>query len=239
MYPLIKPSRFFAAIVAAVVIMVSAGGATANDVIAERMAEAVPSLTPDSITPSPMPGMFEVRYGTEIFYVSEDGGLLFQGNLIDLETRANLTEKARQDVRQELFAAIPDSELTVYAPTGTVRHTLNVFTDPNCTFCRQFHNDIQRYVNAGVKVRYFMFPVLGRESPTIMRNIWCSDDRNTAMDRAKAGRSIPDRECTTPLDEHMALGRQLGINGTPATVTNTGLLISGFRAAPEMLLMLE
>jgi len=226
-------------IACASVFLVATNTLTANDTIAQRMSEVVPSTSPDLIEPSAMPGLFEVRYGSEILYVSDDGRFLLQGSLINLETRENLTEKARRSMRAEAFAAIPDSDLTVYTPTVPVRYTLNVFTDPNCTYCRQFHREMRTYLNAGVKIRYFQFPVLGRQSPQIMRDIWCADDRNEAMDRAKAGMAIAESTCETPQDAHMALGREMGISGTPALVSDAGLLIPGFRPAPETLLLLS
>lgn len=212
--------------------------ALATDAIQQRMAEVVPTISPDSIVASDIAGIYEVRYGTDIFYVSEDGRYLLQGHLIDLQTRENLTENTRRGVRAELFAAIPDAELTVFEPAGTVRHTINVFTDPNCPFCRQLHQEMDAYLKAGVKVRYFMFPVLGRQSPDLMRDIWCAESRTDAMDRAKSGRAVQTADCPTPAEEHLALGRDLGITGTPATITDDGQLISGYRPAIEVIQVL-
>lgn len=211
----------------------------ANDRVMARMAEVVPEVSPDSILPAPIPGMFEVRYGTDIFYVSDDARFLFQGNLIDLEGRSNLTEVTRQGIRANYFSVIGDADLTVFEPEGEVRHVLNIFTDPQCPHCRRLHQEMAQYLDAGIKVRYFILPVVGRDSPVVMRNIWCAEDRPAAMDLAKSGRPVPDAECATPADDHLALARELGINGTPATVTDTGLLVSGYRPAFEMLLMLE
>ncbi|TVP90605.1 MAG: DsbC family protein [Thioalkalivibrio sp.] len=213
--------------------------ALATDAIERRLAEVVPTVSPDSIEPSGIPGVYEVRFGTDILYVSEDGRYLLQGSLIDLDTRENLTDKSLRSVRAEIFEGIPDDELTVYVPEGEVRHVINVFTDPNCPFCRQMHEDMQAYLDAGVKVRYLMYPVLGRESPTIMRDIWCADSRTDAMDRAKAGRSVPSADCPTPSERHLALGQELGISGTPATISDGGQLISGFRPAVEVIQALE
>lgn len=213
--------------------------ALATEAIERRMAEVVPTLSPDVIQASGIPGIYEVRYGTDIFYVSEDGRYLIQGNLIDLENRENLTEQARRGVRAEIFAEIPDAELTVYVPEREVRHVINIFTDPNCPFCRQLHEEMQTYLNAGVKVRYFMYPVLGRQSPTIMRDIWCAESRTDAMDLAKAGSAVPSADCPTPADQHLALGRELGITGTPATITGGGQFISGYRPAIEVIQALD
>jgi thiol:disulfide interchange protein DsbC len=221
------------------VALLAAAPLYANEAIQQRMTEVVPGLSPDSIRAMDMDGVFEVRYGTDIFYLSADGRFLLQGSLIDLEARENLTEKTRRGVRSEIFAGIPDEELTVYVPDGEIRHTINVFTDPNCPFCRRQHEEMLAYLEAGVKVRYFMFPVLGRESPAVMNNVWCAANRTDAMDRAKAGLRVPQGDCPTPMDTHMSLGRELGITGTPATVTDSGQQISGYRPVAEMLQLLE
>ncbi|WP_018864772.1 DsbC family protein [Thioalkalivibrio sp. ARh3] len=205
--------------------------AAATDAIEERMAQVIPDAEIDSIQETGMEGVFEVRYGTEIFYVSGDGQYLLQGNLIDLETRDNLTQESLRGVRADMFAAIDDGELVVYSPNGDTRGVLNVFTDPNCPYCRELHQDIPQYLEAGIKVRYLMFPVLGRDSPQIMDRIWCADDREDAMDRAKVGDKLEDIDgsCDTPQDMHMALGQQLNVRGTPALITEDGQQMSGYQ----------
>ncbi|MFO7954700.1 DsbC family protein [Thioalkalivibrio sp.] len=203
----------------------------ATEAIEETMAGVIPDAEIDSIRETPMEGVYEVRYGTEILYVSEDGRYLMQGNMVDLETRENLTQSALSDVRADMFAAIDDSELVIYAPDGETRGVLNIFTDPNCPYCREVHQDLPEYLAAGIKVRYLMFPVLGRDSPEIMDRIWCADDRQEAMDRAKEGDKLDDIDgsCSTPQDQHMAMGQQLGLRGTPALITEGGQQMSGYQ----------
>ncbi len=205
--------------------------ALATEAIEESLNRLIPNAEIDAIESTPLDGMYEVRYGTDIFYVSEDGRYLLQGALIELETRDNLTERSRNHVRAGLFADIDDSELTVYTPNGEQRGVLNVFTDPNCPYCREVHQDMPEYLDAGIKVRYLMYPVLGDRSPEIMNRIWCADDREDAMDRAKAGDPLSDMDgsCATPQNEHMTLGQALGIRGTPALITEHGAQISGYQ----------
>ncbi|WP_018872249.1 DsbC family protein [Thioalkalivibrio sp. ALJ16] len=203
----------------------------ATDAIEEYMSRVIPDAEIDSIQSTPVDGIYAVRYGTDIFYVSGDGRYLMQGTLIDLETRENLTQSALSGVRADMFAALEDSELVTYAPNGDTRGVLNIFTDPNCPFCRDIHQDLPEYLAAGIKVRYLMFPVLGRDSPQIMDRIWCADDREDAMDRAKAGDKLDDIDgsCATPQDEHMVMGQQLGLRGTPALITDSGQQMSGYQ----------
>ncbi|WP_019627193.1 DsbC family protein [Thioalkalivibrio sp. ALJT] len=203
----------------------------ATEAIEESMARVIPGAEIDSIQSTPVDGIYAVRYGTDIFYVSADGRYLMQGTLMDLETRENLTQEALSGVRADMFAAIEDRELVTYSPDGDTRGVLNIFTDPNCPFCRDIHQDLPEYLAAGIQVRYLMFPVLGRDSPQIMNRIWCADDREEAMDRAKEGDKLNDIDgsCATPQDEHMALGQRLGLRGTPALISDTGQQMSGYQ----------
>ncbi|WP_028492165.1 DsbC family protein [Thioalkalivibrio sp. ALE19] len=211
--------------------------AQASEAIEQAMSQAIPDAEIDSIQSTPLEGIKEVRYGTEIFYVSEDGRYVMQGSLIDLQTRENLTEQAKGGARAELFAAIDDSELVVYEPNGETRAVLNIFTDPNCPYCRDIHADLPEYLEAGVKVRYLMFPVLGQDSPEIMNRTWCADDRQAAMDRSKEGDKLTDLDsgCATPQDEHMQLGQSLGVRGTPALFTENGEMLAGYVEPEEVL----
>jgi thiol:disulfide interchange protein DsbC len=222
------PKRIFPVAVALAAISTPA---LATDAIETTLARVIPNAEIDSIKASPLEGVYEVRYGTDILYVSEDGRYLLQGNLIDLDTRENLTQAALSGVRAEMFADIKDRELVVYSPSGETRGVLNIFTDPNCPYCRQIHQDLQQYLDAGIKVRYLMFPVLGEDSPEIMNRIWCADNRQEAMDRAKQGDKLSETEgsCATPQDQHMGLGRQLGLRGTPALITGSGEQLSGYQ----------
>lgn len=222
------PKRIFPVAVALAAISTPA---LATDAIETTLARVIPNAEIDSIKATPLEGVYEVRYGTDILYVSEDGRYLLQGNLIDLDTRENLTQAALSGVRAEMFSGIKDRELVVYSPSGETRGVLNIFTDPNCPYCRQIHQDLQQYLDAGIKVRYLMFPVLGEDSPEIMNRIWCADDRQEAMDRAKQGDKLSevDGSCATPQDQHMGLGRQLGLRGTPALITGSGEQLSGYQ----------
>ena len=46
-----------------------------------------------------MPGLYEVVLSTRVLYVSADGQYLIRGDLIDLQTRRNLSEDKRKGAR--------------------------------------------------------------------------------------------------------------------------------------------
>ena len=68
-----------------------------------------------------------------------------------------------------------------------------------------------------------------------MEYVWCADDRNHAMDLAKALAPVPERRCKNPVAEQYQLGRELGVRGTPAIFLEDGTLVPGY-LPPDRLL---
>src|SRR5690606_38667024 len=103
------------------------------------------------------------------------------------------------------------------------------------------HAEMSEINERGITVRYLLFPRTGVDSPSYHKavSIWCAEDRNAAMDEAKLGRDIPTRNCENPVREHLALGEQLGIQGTPALVLESGDMLPGYRPVDEPVALLE
>ncbi|MCK4705980.1 MAG: thioredoxin fold domain-containing protein, partial [Gammaproteobacteria bacterium] len=56
----------------------------------------------------------------------------------------------------------------------------------------------------------------------------CAKDRNNALDLAKSGTKIEALKCDNPIQNHLALARQIGIRGTPAIILETGEMLPGY-----------
>lgn len=211
----------------------AAANAPSTDVraaIAERL-----DVKPEDIRPSPVPGLFEVVSGTEVGYVSADGRFYIDGDVFDMATRANLTEERRRSGRAALLKGIHDEDTIVFAPKG-YKYTVNVFTDVDCGYCRKLHAEITELNRLGVKVRYLMYPRNGpgTEAWKKAEAVWCSDNRNDALTRAKRGEAVSARACDTPVATQYALGQEVGIRGTPGIVTDRGDYIAGYMPAPRL-----
>lgn len=210
------------------------------DHLRERLANIIPG-TPDVIVKTPIDGFYEARYGANIIYMSADGRYAMQGNLVDLETRDNLTETSRTVARADLIRQIDEATMLVYAPDGDVKHTITVFTDVDCPYCQRMHDEIAQLLDEGIKVRYILFPRSEAGSPSYMKSesIWCAEDRKQAFDTAKGGKQIQAESCDNPIAEHRAIGESLGISGTPAIVLESGDMIPGYRPATELAVILD
>lgn len=217
----------------------SASGDEQDDI--GRILEEFPELSADAIGPSPMDGIYEITLGSRLAYVSADAKYLIQGDLYDVKTEENLTENRRMVSRLRSLDKVSESSMIVFEPEETL-HTITVFTDIDCGYCRKLHREMDGYNEQGIKVRYLFFPRSGPQTASWFKaeEVWCADNRNTALTTAKAGGTVESEDCgATPVAEHYQLGRTFGIQGTPAIVADTGELIPGYVSADELVKYLE
>lgn len=206
-----------------------------------KLDQMLPGGTPEGIRPTAVPGLWEVSVGLNVVYFSADGSHFFRGELIDADSGQNLTELAVRSKRLEALDALGEEGMIVYAPQKETRHTITVFTDVDCGYCRKLHSGMAEMNRLGIKVRYLAFPRAGVGSPTFrkMAAVWCAKDQRKAMDAAKAGQPVADADCDHPLADHLALVRALGLSGTPALVLEDGRLVPGYVPPDRLLAMLE
>jgi thiol:disulfide interchange protein DsbC len=206
-----------------------------NAAIRQSLGKVLPGVTPDQIKPSPMQGVSEVLVGPRLFYISDDGKYLLQGSLIDLNTRKDISEERRKDIRLDAINKIGADNMIVF-PAEKERHTITVFTDIDCGYCRKLHKEIDQFNAEGITVRYLMFPRSGINTPSYDKavSVWCADDRRAALTHAKAGDEIDARKCDNPVKEQYELGGLLGVTGTPALILDNGELLPGYVPAKRL-----
>lgn len=200
----------------------------------------LPGTTPDSIKPSVIAGMYEVSFGATVLYMTQDGRYLLRGDLIDAERGENLTELTRGQARLKIVGAIDESSMIVYAPKQA-KHTITVFTDPDCAYCRKMHSEMQEYNKRGIKIRYLAFPRSGVDTPSYEKSVsvWCAKDRATTMTRAKRGDEIAKKTCDDPVRLHLQAAREIGISGTPTLILEDGSLVPGYVPAERLAEILD
>lgn len=211
-----------------------AAGDLSDPAFREKVAGRIPGVQAEDIQPSPVPGVYRVRRGETVGYVTADGRHLFDGDLIELASGENLSDAARRRWRRDAIAGVPESSMLVFEP-GTVRHTLTVFTDVDCPHCRRLHAAMDRLLAADIRVRYLFYPLDGPESRSFEKAeaVWCADDRHRALTRAMRGEAPADGDCETPVVDHLRLAAQtLGLEGTPVILLESGRLLSP-RLLPE------
>lgn len=232
------------AMLATMVLASTAQAGNADDV-QEHIVEAVRTLNPalevNAVHETPIAGLYEVVIGSQIAYFSEDGRYLIQGELIDLVEQRSMTEARLQEQRLPRLQQVPDEEFIIYPAVGETQHRVIVVTDIDCPYCRRMHGEMERINELGIEVRYLQMPRAGVASPSYRKavSVYCNDDQNAAMDRAKGGEDPPVRDCDNPVQRHMALTAELGIRATPTVIFENGATHPGYLEAERLLEIAE
>ncbi|MEW8440217.1 MAG: DsbC family protein [Candidatus Thiodiazotropha taylori] len=188
-----------------------------------------------SITPSAVDGLYEVMVGPQLYYVTADGKHLLNGKLFNIEKREDLTTPKISKAKAVYIESIGEDNMVIFAPKE-YKHTITVFTDIDCGYCRKLHEEMKDYNDLGIRVRYMMYPRAGIGSESFQKavSVLCADDRNEAMTLSKAGEEIPLKNCENPVRDHFQLGQLLGVNGTPAIFLQNGDMLPGYVPAQKM-----
>jgi len=209
----------------------------------KQLASRFPALANAKITPTPSPHLVQVVFGNDIAYATKDGRFLLLGEMVDVLTRTNLTRAEHERIQASanpqvasLLRSLREDQMIIMGPSRP-KVTMTVFTDVDCTYCARFHLDVPELNRHGVRVRYLLYPRAGVGSDSYRRAIavWCSSDRVKAIGRAKAGQPIAMKTCAHPVDKHIRLAEQLGVNGTPTIFLDNGRRIGGYMPARQML----
>ncbi len=203
--------------------------------IRKNIAERLPDFPKiDEVTKTPIPGLYELRIGTDILYSDEQGNHLIEGSVIDTRTRANLTQARENKLTAIDFASLPLKDAIVWKQ-GTGARRIAVFADPNCGYCKKFERDLQQIKD--ITVYTFLIPILGGDSPEKSANIWCAKDKaRTWLDWMLEGKAPPRSmgQCETPIARNLALSRKHKVNGTPAIVFEDGTRVPGALSAEQL-----
>ena len=197
--------------------------------VEEKIRGLVPNTATIAVAETPIPGLLQVQINSEVIYVTADGQYLVQGQIINLDTRMNITDQAKSGIRKATLTGLNPEEQISFAPEN-IDYDLLVFTDIDCGYCRKLHNQMAEYNDNGIAIHYLAFPRAGVGSASFEKyvSVWCADDQQAAMTLAKNGGETEALSCSNPIAEQYDLGRELGVTGTPAILTSDGMLIPGY-----------
>lgn len=211
----------------------------------EELAATLVGVDASEVAESPVDGMYEVAVGSNVAYVTSDGRYLLQGDLYDLVTNENVTESRRARERVSMLSGVDRADMIVFSPEPEdVDHTITIFTDIDCGYCRQFHSEIAKVNDLGIAVQYLFYPRTGPETESWYKadRVWCTGagERNDYLTAAKLGGEIPEDSCeTTPVNDHYELGKAVGVRGTPTVFSDSGVQLGGYLPPDDLLERLE
>jgi thiol:disulfide interchange protein DsbC len=208
-------------------VAIAAHADSADKAVREAFHSLVPNTTIDQVVKSDLPGFYEVVVAGQVVYISADGKFLLQGNLYNVAQKKSLTDARIAGIRADALRQLPASKKVSFAPEHP-KHTVTVFTDVDCPYCRQFHKQIEGYNKAGIAVNYVLFPLdihPGSDKKAVA--VWCAKDRNAAYTSAMQGQDPGKGTCNNPVAETKALALTLGIDSTPTILAEDGTHVNG------------
>lgn len=185
----------------------------------------------ESVKKTPYLGLYEVVVGGELLYTDEKATYFFFGHVVDPQTRQSLTSERLQQIKDARRISIDSLPLdhAIKTVKGNGKRRLAVFSDPNCPYCKRLEKELTKITD--VTIYTLLFPVLNGSLPTAT-SIWCSADRLKAWDDFMLRDIAPTgKNCDTPIETLLQVGKKNGINGTPTLIFADGSIIPGMITA--------
>lgn len=199
--------------------------------------ESLPKI--DEISRTPLPGLFEVRLGTDIFYTDAEGSFAVRGEIFDLKSRRNLTEERIDKLTAIDFASLPLKD-AVLIRQGSGARKVVVFSDPNCGYCKRLERDL--LVLKDVSIYTFLYPILGPDSSARSKDIWCAKDPAKVWRAWMVDGQVPAKVSTScdiaAIERNTEMGKKYKVQGTPAMVFEDGSRAPGAIPAAQIELRL-
>lgn len=216
----------------------------------EQQIDAVRAALPQSLDVKeivPLVGtpFYRLRLNDDtLVFTTADASSFLVGDIFVLKNERfiNLSESLLNRERLAMLEEVAFDDMIIFPADGDTRGIMYVFTDIDCGYCRRLHQEIASYQSLGIEIRYLAWPRcgVGSNCPSYQKavNVWCAEDRQQAMTRAKAGQNVPYAKCANPVREQFALGRKLGIQGTPFMMLDNGVGIPGYQPATSVVELL-
>lgn len=219
---------------AALAVTAIASAQTPEATLRKNLGERLPQFQKiDEVSKTPVPGLYEVRIGNDLFYSDAEGNYLIQGEMLDTRQKRNITRERLDKLTAIAFDSLPLKDAFTLV-RGNGKRKLAIFEDPNCGYCKHFERDLQKVDN--ITVYIFLYPILGNDSAEKSRAIWCAKDKGRAWLDWMVRDQLPmGGGCdTAALSRNMELGKKHRVTGTPTLVFEDGTRVPGAIPAAQV-----
>jgi thiol:disulfide interchange protein DsbC len=197
---------------------------------------------------SPLTGICELALdagrGPAILYFDVAKTHLIFGNLVDLKTMANLSEKSVMEIRDKKkidISKIPLGSALVLGDAKADKKVI-IFTDPDCPYCGNLHKTMKQIVEKRKDIAFYikLFPMeFHKDAYWKSVSIICANSMQLLEDCFDK-KEITKTECKTEeVNDTLKLGRSFGIDGTPAIILPDGKLRMGSMPEDELLKLID
>ncbi|MDO9225573.1 MAG: DsbC family protein [Pseudomonadota bacterium] len=206
--------------------------------IRQSIESRFPGTKVTEINKSVLPSIFEVvmesQQGPVVAYTDDKGRYVLVGDLLDIKTERNFTRERMDKLNEVKFDSLPLKQ-AIKIVKGNGKRRLAVFSDLDCPYCKKLEAELEKVDN--VTVYTFLYPLpMHPDAPRKSKQIWCSKDRVAAWNDYMQKGKLPTGkgDCDNPIDENLALGAKLRIDGTPAMIFANGKRVPGYMPAARL-----
>jgi len=185
----------------------------------------------DHVVKTQYAGLYEIVIDGQLLYTDEKGLYLFDGSIIEIKDRRNLSDERRRKLFAINFDQLP-LNLAVKKVKGNGKRKMAYFTDPNCSYCKRLEKELAKV--SDVTLYIFLYPIFPSSGETV-RNVLCSKDPVKAWDELMLNEIAPaSATCEATSDKVLALGKKLRVNGTPNLIFGNGTQSPGYLPVEEL-----
>ena len=213
-----------------------------ND-IKQAIESRFPGTKVGSIAKSAINGVFEVitdsPQGPLVIYSDDKGEYVMVGDMLHLSAKRNLTRERMDKLTEVKWDSLPLGN-AIKVVKGNGSRKLAVFSDPDCPYCRKAEAEFAKLDD--VTIYTFAYPLpMHQDAGRKSKLVWCSKDRAKAWQDLMLKGTVPSGkgDCDNPVDENLALGAKLRVDGTPAMFFPNGKRIPGYVDASRLDTMLN
>ncbi|MFC1336967.1 MAG: DsbC family protein [gamma proteobacterium symbiont of Clathrolucina costata] len=194
-------------------------------------AKAQPSL--DAVVPINIEKIQAIESNGKLYFVSENGRFVFQGQLTDSWHKKSLDtideiRYAASHINLDVMGLPLDDLNTITIPGGPER--IVVFVDPQCPYCKTFINDAKKKTDK-YTFKIIVVPALGDKSNALSKSLFCASDKRNALNLMmtnKLDTLAQKTNCDTKhYDLTLTVAQLFGIRSIPYFISPDGRYRAG------------
>ncbi len=212
--------------------LVSLSSFAGVDNVKTNLAKQHPELKVENIQSTEMSGIYSGSMDGQVVYLGENAQHILVGSMIRLKDQHNLTKDLilKQNSIDWKKLPLQDAVKTV---RGNGKRQLAIFSDPNCPYCKQLEAELKKLDN--VTIYTFIYPIKP-QSVAPSKAVYCEKDQSYVWENliAKGVAPAGNKSCANPIERNLALGKSLGVNGTPTLIFSNGFKAAGSYPAEQI-----
>jgi len=207
------------------------------------------NVTVKSVQHSPVKGLFEVsaeRSGKSgLIFVDYGKKHVMQGVMVRVEDLAKAGTLKKTMLEEDNKATLSRLLRTnsVLLGNSKASRQIVVFSDPDCSYCRKMHVELQKLVQeTDIAVYIKLFPLPAHPDAYGKSRVILGHNSIELLNRAFSGEQIPapgDTDSREPVEETIRLAASLGIKGTPALLLPNGRIEVGYKDVATLKRLIE